>query len=383
MRNTSFALAVVAGTLGLWLPAGSSSAQTLEPSKTLLNPSPDNFDLFGTSVAVSGNNLLIGAPSWSNDGAAFLFDPATGNLLQTLLNPSPDEDGTDRFGDSVAVSGNKLLVGGGGAAYLFDAATGDLLQTLLNPSSNSYAGFGSSVAVSGDYLLVGAPRDFGDIGVAYLFDVATGDLRQTLLHPFPNVENTFGYSVAALGNNLLVGSDGAAFLFDADTGDLRQTFNNPSSDDFSYYDLFGLAVAISGDNVLVGAPYKGAAYLFDAATGDLLETLLNPLPVNRFGESVAISGNNLLVGARYAYDEKTVDGAAYLFDAATGDLLQTLLDPSPNTFDDFGYSVALSGNNLLVSAPANNNQGAEFIGAVYLYQLASPPNDGSRTGVGS
>lgn len=187
MRNPSFALAVVAGTLGLWLPAGSSSAQTFELSKTLLNPSPGKYVSFGESLAVSGDYLLIGAPSWSDDGAAFLFDPASGNLLQTLLNPSPDEDGTDRFGESVAVSGNKLLVGApyddnqgvrsNGAAYLFEAATGDLLQTLLDPSPNTFDDFGYSVAFSGNNPLVSAPADNNQgkssSGAVYLYQLAS------------------------------------------------------------------------------------------------------------------------------------------------------------------------------------------------------------------
>ena len=399
MRNTSFALAVVAGTLGLWLPAGSSSAQTLEPSKTLLNPSPDNFDLFGTSVAVSGNNLLIGA---TGNRSVYLFDAATGNLQQTLLNPSPD---FNYFGGSVAVSGNNLLVGapnddnqgeeGSGAAFLFDATMGDLRQTLLNPSPARYDYFGGSVAVSGNHLLVGAVFDGGvgesGSGAAYLFDAATGDLLQTLLNPSPDNFDLFGTSVAVSGNNLLVGASnddnqgeegsGAAYLFDAATGDLLQTLLNPSPD---RADSFGTSVAVSGNNLLVGAPgnedqgekSSGAAYLFDAATGDLLQTLLNPSPDNGdfFGISVAVSGNNLLVGASNE-DSQGVrnSGAAYLFDAATGDLLQTLLNPSPVEAEDFGGSVAVSGNNLLIGASYDDNQGATFSGAAYLYQLASPP----------
>ena len=397
MRNTSFALAVVVGTLGLWFPT-SSSAQTFKLSTTLRNPSSQD-DEFGFSVAVSGNNLLVGAPFNDNQGAfdsgaAYLFDAATGNLLQTLLNPSPDLDDLDTFGLSVAVSGDNLLVSApidtnqgtrfSGAAYLFDAATGDLRQTLLNPSPEEFDGFGRSVAVSGNYLLVGARSDNNqgkfDSGAAYLFDAATGNLLQTLLNPSPDNVDLFGASVAVSEDYLLIGAprdnnqgmsnNGAAYLFDAATGDLLQTRLNPSLDDG---DFFGESVAVSGNQLLVGAPLDdnqgasltGAAYLFDALTGNLRQTLLNPSPdsFDEFGTSVSISENNVLVGAPFDNNQEEFSrGAAYLFDALTGNLRQTLLNPSPDN-NLFGESVAVSGNNLLVGTR----------GEAYLFQPDSPP----------
>jgi len=105
-----------------------------------------------------------------------------------------------------------------------------------------------------------------------------------------------------------------------------QTFDSPSLDPNG---LFGGAIAIEGNNVLVGASNSdafGQVFLFDADNGSLLRTFDNPtkndvLPTNSFGGAVAMSGNNIAISARDYF----VSGPdyTYLFDLPTGNLLQT------------------------------------------------------------
>jgi hypothetical protein len=377
---------------------------TWQLTQTFLNPTPAVSDQFGNSVAISGNNVLVGA-IWddtgaTNAGAAYLFDGTTGSLLRTFLNPTPSQ--SDWFGNSVAISGNNVLVGafmdhtGGinpGAAYLFDGTTGSLLRTFLNPTPAIGDYFGNSVAISGNNVLVGAPNDdtgATNTGAAYLLNGTTGSLLRTFLNPTPAPGDQFGSSVAISGNNVLVGTPlddtgatdaGAAYLFDGTTGSLLRTFLNPTP---AGGDAFG-SVAISGNNVLVGAPNDdtgatdaGAAYLFDGTTGSLLQTFLNPTPANvdQFGSSVAISGNNVLVGAPKDDTGAADAGAAYLFDGTTGSLLQTFLNPTPANAqlngDQFGQSVAISGDNVLVGA-LHDDTGVFDAGAAYLFQLVETP----------
>ena len=113
-----------------------------------------------------------------------------------------------------------------------------------------------------------------------------------------------------------------------------------------------------------GAKFSGAAYLFDAGSGKLLHTFLNPTPaaLDFFGSSVAISGDKVLIGAQGDDAGAKDSGAAYLFDAATGKLLHTFLNPTPATYDQFGTSVAISGDKVLIGAP-NEDAGAKFSGA--------------------
>jgi hypothetical protein len=363
-------------TLGsLLLSPQSSYAAPFLLTQTFNDPTLITGGGFGRSVAISGNNILVGDPGDNTGargaGAAHLFDGSTGSLLHTFQKPTPTSNGD--FGFSVAISGNNVLVGArfdksnAGSAYLFDGSTGSLLRTFQKPTPSIYDQFGYSVAASGNNILVGEIIT----GAAYLFDGTTGSLLQTFLKPTPAF-NQFGSSVAISGNKVLVGASddntgataaGAAYLFDGTTGSLLQTFLNPTPANF---DLFGYSVAISGNNVLIGTPNDsagandaGSAYLFDATSGSLLETFLNPTPAvgENFGESVAISNNNVLVG-----EPNGGNGTAYLFDATTGSLLETFLDPTPLSGGSFGFSVAISNDNALIGEVGGR--------AAYLFQPA-------------
>ena len=154
--------------------------------------------------------------------------------------------------------------------------------------------------------------------------------------------------------------DTAGYLFDAATGNLLHTFLNPTP---AVGDSFGGSVAISGDKALVaawrddtGATDSGAVYLFDAVTGNLLHTFLDPTPGvgDNFGSGIAISGDKVLIGALW-------------FDAATGNLLHTFLNPTPAVGDSFfGSGIAISGDKVLIGA-WRDDAGAKNSGAAYLF----------------
>jgi hypothetical protein len=367
---------------------------------TLANPTPEYGNSFGDSVTISSNTVVVGAylddTGATDAGAAYIFDAATGNLLHTLANPTPSP--SDHFGHSVAVSGNIVVVGAqednsgevsAGSAYIFDAITGNLLRTLANPTVASDDHFGCSVAVSGNIVLVGACDDdtgAGGAGAAYIFNAATGSLLRTLANPTPQISDSFGSSVAVSGNVVVVGAwmdntgatdAGAAYIFDAATGNYIRTLINPYP---AAYDCFGRSVAVSGNTVVVGATgddtsasNAGAVYIFDAATGNLLHTLTNPTPAvnDYFGKSVAVSGNTVVIGTYYDDTGATNAGAAYFFDATTGYLLRTLANPTPATEDRFGNSVAVSNGIAVVGTP--NEDGITIDrGAAYFFNARLP-----------
>src|SRR5207248_2463645 len=147
-------------------------------------------------------------------------------------------------------------------------------------------------------------------------------------------------------------------------------------------DGFGISVAVSGNTAVVGANYDdtgaqdaGSAYVFNATSGALIATINNPTPAtgDQFG-SVAISGNLVVVGDK--------GGSAHVFNAITGALIATLTNPTPAQNDLFGYSVAVSGNTLVVGAYGDDTQNTDQ-GAAYVYSIAAPRvqsvqvNDGS------
>jgi len=135
-------------------------ANTGDLLQTFNDPTPSSGDHFAIAVAIDGNNALIG-----NTGEAHLFDISTGSLLRTLDDPTPDD--YNRFGWSVALDGNLAIVGSVGdmfspsfgQAHLFDLGTGILLQSFDHPTPANFTRFGESVALAGNLVIIGAPYD--------------------------------------------------------------------------------------------------------------------------------------------------------------------------------------------------------------------------------
>jgi hypothetical protein len=331
------------------------------------------FGYFGSAVAMSDSDVLIGAPQANGGvGAAYLYDLA-GHLLHTFTDPNGPQGA---FGGQVALFGAHVLIGapaennGAGAAYLFDTS-GKLLATFHDPNAADKAEFGAELALSNANVLIGAPAPNGGTCAAYLF-TASGQLLQTI--PVSNTAlAVWGNWVALSGANFLVGSQdtnndaGVVYLYST-SGQLLHTFVTPAG---PHEIFFGTSVALSGSEVAVGMVGNlggtGAVYLYNTA-GQMLQTINEPAGANEnasFGSSVALSGNDVLVGARGS------NGAAYLYNTA-GQLLETFQAPQGVSGDGFGQAVALSGAHALVSADdAVNN--FTFPGAVYLYNIPAQP----------
>ena len=393
--------------------------------KTLDNPnaySTSAGDQFGNSVSISGNYAIVGAnleddAGGTFSGKAYIYNVTTGALLQTLDNPNAyGTSGTDFFGVSVAISGNYAIVGayqerdaGGldsGKAYIYNVTTWALVHTLDNPNAYSISSddnFGNSVSISGNYAIVAAytEDDAGgsESGKAYIFNVTTGALLWTLNNPTAystSAGDNFGYSVAISGNYAIVGayfededdpggtSSGKAYIFNVTTGALLWTLDNPNVYSISSGDYFGISVAISGNYAIVGAYLEddasglgsGKAYIYNVTTGALLRTLDNPNAYStsfndQFGYSVAIDGNYAIVGAQIEDDASgIVSGKAYIFNVTTGTLLWTLNNPnaySTSLGDQFGWSVAISGNYAIVSARYEDDAGGADSGKAYIF----------------
>lgn len=349
---------------------------------------------FGLTTASDEDFQVVGMPrayvnGFGQPGAAFVFSATTGALVATMANPSPASG--DYFGNSVSVSGNTVVVGApydnagvsqSGQAYVFNAKTGALVVTLDNPSPAVDDWFGYSVSVSGNMVVVGAYSDNTgafDSGQAYVFDATTGSLIATLANPSPANIDHFGASVSVSGNTVVVGTpndgtgaptSGQAYLFNSSTGALMTTIANPSP---ATSDHFGASVSASGNSIVIAG--GGQAYVFDGTTFALMSTLDNPssLASDRFGNSVSVSGNTVVVGAFSAYSNSgSADnsGKAYVFNATTGTLIDTLTNPTPARFDQFGTSVSVWGNIVAVGTPYDDTQNVDQ-GVVYVYTLAN------------
>jgi hypothetical protein len=383
------------------------------PVLTLNNPAPAAGDNFGHAVAVSGARVVVGA--WLDNagaadaGSAYAYDlgGATPTVPVAVLN-NPAPAGSDQFGLAVAISGTRVVVGApyddtvagdAGGAYVYELAgamPSTPILTLLHSGPAPGDGFGSSVGVSGMRLIVGAPREdtgANNAGSAFVFHLSgpsPGVPALTLPNPSPAPGDQFGWAVAVSGTRAVVG----AYLDDAgavDTGtahiyDLAgttpavplHTLANPAPE---FDDEFGIAVAISGTRVVVGAPYDntgasdaGSAYVYDLTSGTPavpLLTLPNPGPGTdeRFGIAVAISGTRLAVGAPYDDTGAANAGSVYVYDLASATPAVPALilnNPDPAVNDYFGSALAVSGTRVVVGAYGDDT-GASGAGRAYVY----------------
>jgi len=283
------------------------------PAPVLIIPSTR----FGIAIAVQGNRLLVGAPL---AGRQYVFDIDTGTLLQTL--PVPAGLHVD-CGRSVAFAGTNPVVGcpATAEALLYDGPTGSFQRLFSGNASTDFgvvvAGLGPNVLVSKSMALL---TEFDGCGTT-LFDSATG----TAIRSFA------GTQVAVSGTNLITGCPNsleAAFLYDATTGTILEAFSDPNAPPQG--GRFGAAVAARGADILVGSPTAfdrtsgGAVYLF-AADGSLLDTMRNPnncCADADFGTALAVAGDNVVVGAvggASSFSPSPPAGLVYVFVPSCGD----------------------------------------------------------------
>lgn len=337
----------------------------------LQSPNAQSNGEFGHSVAMTSAIAIVGAwgessGGFSKAGNAYVFNASTGSLITSLTSPNPQTNG--EFGISVAVSGTLVIVGasgekvktisGAGDAYVFNATNGLLINTLAapDPSPNGFFGFSVAISSSKDIAVVGAYEQNG-VGAAFVFNASTGKLITSLSSPNARTNGFFGLSVAISGDNALIGAPGEivtytdaghAYLFNAMSGALLDTFASLNSQTDGF---FGWSVSISGNLVVIGAPGEiangnpsaGKTYLINTKT-DSFTTLTSP-NVQRdgeFGWSVSVLGKLALVGApNETVGGDSSAGRSYLFNTNTGSLNTTLTSPNPQANQEYGTSVSL------------------------------------------
>lgn len=321
-------------------------------------------------------------------------DAAFGDQLLKLL--PTDGAALDHFGGSVGVSLDTAIVGAdlddnplvnSGSAYLFDMTAGTQLQLAPNDGGQEQF-FGTAVGISGNNAIVGAVSAWNAslrTGAAYLFDVSDGSQIAKLTASDGDASDAFGAAVAISGDRVVVGARyanagfldaGSAYLFDTSGSQLAILART----DTAPGDRFGNSVGVSGDLAIVGAPRdnidgmsdSGSAYLFDLDAGGQPVRIVpeDGAAGDNFGFSVAMSGNLAIVGAFHDDDNGSDSGSAYLFDAASGVQLRKLLPDDGGGGDFFGRSVAISGNLAVVGSHKDDDHGASS-GSAYLFDVTT------------
>jgi hypothetical protein len=328
-------------------------------------------------------------------------------LTTTWTAPSPSAD--DEFGGATSIDGDTLVVGehrnddlevAGGAVYVFERHLGGtdawgLAKQIYASDTQSYDKFGVSVAVSGDTIAIGAYLDddvVSDSGSVYLYERDAGGPGnwgevQKITAALPGGSEHFGISVSLDGSRLVVGADrydgvksdgGAAYVFEKDAGGLgtwgQVKLLLPS--DAGSFDRFGAAVAIAGSTVLVGS-YKdnndggsdaGSAYVFEKGAGGADNwgevaklTASDGEEDDYFGISVAVEGTTAVVGGDA---ENPSTGSAYVFEKDGGgnwNEVRILTGSDTAAGDRFGVSVTMAGSTVVVGAPVGDAVGAAYV----------------------
>lgn len=272
------------------------------------------------------------------------------------------------------------------SATPLQAGVGDYLRALRNPTPTVGDQFGGSVSAYGRRMMISKRQDDSQIregGSTYLMAGKSGVELAHIYNPSPDKFDTFGVTNLAYGGGFLTGSwrddnhgavdTGAIYRLDM-AGTVRQTYYNPTPNDD---DRFGSAVGANDNGVIIGA-YKddqigndtGAVYLFNADSGQLLQTFTDPTPTpgDRFGYAVAGWGSKVIVGCYRESQLAGNSGAVYVFDSMTGALEREIFNPTPNPADYFGKALAVAGDRLIVGAPKDDTAGLDS-GAAYIYDL--------------
>ena len=443
---------------------------------------------FGSSVAVSGDTAIVGAfaedsnatgvngngadNSMSGSGAAYVFVRNGTTWAQQAYLKASNTGAGDRFGSSVAVSGDTVVVGAeeedsnatgingnqanntgytSGAAYVFvrNGTTWTQEAYLKASNAGNFDRFGSSVAVSGDTVVVGAEFEDSNAtgingngadnsltspGAVYVF--ARNGTRWTQ-QAYLKASNTgggdqFGNSVAVSGDTVVVGAEnersnatgvngdqannsvnqaGAAYVFvRSGTTWSQQAYLKASNTGAG--DFFGRSVAVSGDTVVVGAlgedsnatgvnsngadnsaTNSGAAYVFVRnGTNWMQQAYLkanNSDANDEFGGSVAVSGDTVVVGADFEYSRGadnsiSSSGAAYVFVRNGTTWMQRAYLKANNNAAWFGTSVGVSGDTVVAGADGEVSNGADnsanYAGAAYIFTGFGPSPAITRSG---
>ena len=383
------------------------------------------LDRFGNSVAFSGDSVVVGALFHGErvgrspgPGSVYVFARQGGELVQQAKLTAKDASPGDRFGVSVAISGDTIVVGAddadivgkdSGAVYVFQRSGTGWIQEAKLTASDAAAGeeFGRSVSISGDTIVVGADDAAGEVvdsGAAYVFQRrGTRWVQQAKLTAEDGWGNDeFGRSVAISGATIVIGAfgadhegrtdAGAAYVFVRNDGIWTQQAKLIASDAASG-DHFGGSrgitdghpdVAISGNTIVVGAEYadapdrdSGAAYVFQRTGTVWTEraklTASDAAEGDEFGESVAISGETIVVGAEDADPLGKDSGAAYVFQrSGTGWIQQIKLTAEDGAQRDFfGMSAAISGQTIVVGATGDDHGDYRNAGSVYVFAAAA------------
>ena len=340
----------------------------LVPTDTVTNSQ------FGYSVAIDGDRAIVGAVADDDNGSAsgsayiFAYDGITWTQ-QAKLVPT-DTVTNSRFGHSVAIDGDRAIIGviGASAAYIF-AYNGSawVQEDKLTPAFTHFQ-YGYSVAIDGDTAVVGTNQQTDDAPVfVYTRSGSTWSLQAELTASDTIFPHNVGRSVAVRGDTLVIGADvgnlssstqrGNAFVFTRSGTSWLQRAKLAVVEPTVSNNYFGFSVDINADEdkIVVGAYNEttnvvraGSAYIFarDGENWFQIDQVaaITGTSNDYFGYSVAIDGGRVVAGVYQDDDDGDDSGSAYLYEVGpitTRTYMTAMHDPQGNE-TRFTYSAGLT-----------------------------------------
>ncbi len=393
-----------------------SFAQNFQEIVKVLASDSETEDYFGYSVSI------VGAEFEDTDGvdagAAYILYKDQGgidNWGEVKKIQASDKEAGDRFGESVSISGDYIIVGasyestGGsfaGAVYIFHKDQGGVdnwgeVKKIQASDKEANDQFGFRLSISGNYVIASSPgEDTGgsNVGAAYIFHKDQGGVDnwgevKKIQASNKEANDQFGYDVSLSNDYAIVGAGfedtgglntGSAYIFHKNQGgtDNWGEVKKIQASDIQASDFFGLRVSISGDYAIVGSKNEdtggskaGAAYIFykdqggSDNWGEIKKIQASDKQANdQFGGSVSISGSYAIIGAHW---EDTGGNAAYVFYKDQGGVdnwgeVQKIEASDLEVNDFFGFSVSISDDSAIVGAFQEDSGGINA-GAAYIF----------------
>lgn len=366
-------------------------------------------DTFGTSVDIDGAHLIIGSPGDDDtgqlSGSAYIFVQKNTSWIQKHKLNANDGEQYDNFGASSSIHGNQTLIGApgedsngemAGAAYIFEKKEEYWTQVAkLTPSlGKPFDYFGLSVAIHNNTAVIGAPGDdeYGQTaGAVYVFEKNNGVWKQTMKVTGDDVStgSYFGVSISLSENRFIAGAPhnhnsdypGAVYVFRRGT---PQSFTEPvewrqeailRSNSLKRDDNFGKTITLSDHRIIIGAPtddsngeFAGSVYLFEWTEDGWIRTQkITPDSIDAydyFGTTVAMHENMFISTSKK--NEQTKQNAVYVYTFETDEVTQQeSIIVFEEQLKDFGVSCAVLNQSIFIGAPGDtikgNNSGSVFV----------------------
>ena len=363
MKHASCSLATLAAA---WL-AAAASAQT---QTAILRASDGHLgNSFGASLDLQGDLALIGAPGADDKGAVYAFERGPSGWVEVQKLVASDGQPWETFG-VVAMDGEWAVIGApaAGAAYVFQHTPGGWVEVQKIVGSTTDPGFfGMRVSISGIRIAVSSPVD-DSTGSVYVFEHLLPVWKQAArITDAPAWDD-----LDLVANRLLTGNRFSdqkhALLFEPVGLNWALIAGFPGTQQT----IAGFRVALGEDQAFVAAPfYNGKVRVYERGDGTWphLSTIKNPLfKSSFFGGGLAVEGDRLVIGATndgFTIGHGSDVGAAYLYRSGVAGWEPTakLTASDGQAWDLFGARIAVSGETILVGAPAPG-----FTGKAYVFE---------------